>query len=62
MKQFVLRDASLRTLSFAELYQRLFDHYSDKNNGQHFYHVLLLCAIVLCIAVDTSICERGFSV
>jgi hypothetical protein len=27
----------------------------------HFYDVLLLVAIVCCFAVDTSICERGFS-
>ena len=26
-----------------------------------YYNVLLLVAIVMCIAVDTSICERGFS-
>jgi hypothetical protein len=40
---------------------RLFDHYSDKDNVLHYYNVLLLVSIVMCIAVDTSICERGFS-
>ena len=39
----------------------LFDQYSDKIDSQHFYNVLLLVAIVQTIAVDTSICERGFS-
>ena len=48
-------------LSYQELYERLFDHKSDKTNGQHYYNVLLLVTIVMCIAVDTSICERGFS-
>lgn len=28
---------------------------------QHYYNVLILVSIVMCIAVDTSICERGFS-
>jgi len=32
-----------------------------KSNSLHFYNVLLLVAIVCCFAVDTSICERGFS-
>ena len=35
--------------------------FSDKDNSQHFYNVLLLIAIVHCYAIDTSICERGFS-
>ena len=35
--------------------------YSDKIDSQHFYNVLLLAAVVQTIAVDTSICERGFS-
>ena len=39
----------------------LFDQYSEKIDPQHFYNVLLLAAIVQTIAVDTSICERGFS-
>ena len=48
-------------LPYQELYTRLFDHRSDKNDDQHYYHVLLLVVIVMCIAVDTSVCERGFS-
>ena len=40
---------------------RLFDQFSDKSNPSHFYNVLLLAAIAQTIAVDTSICERGFS-
>ena len=27
----------------------------------HYHNVLLLVAIVMCMAIDTSICERGFS-
>ena len=52
---------TLSSLSYAKLYERLFDQNSDKGNEQHFYNILLLIAIVGCIAVDTSICERGFS-
>jgi uncharacterized protein (DUF488 family) len=48
-------------LSYLELYQRLFDQYSEKDRDDHFYNILLLVTIVMCIAVDTSICERGFS-
>jgi len=48
-------------LSYTELYERLFDHFSDKDNDLHYYNVLLLVCIVMCIAVDTSVCERGFS-
>jgi len=44
-----------------ELYERLFDQFSDQGNPQHFYNVLLIASIVQTIAVDTSICERGFS-
>ena len=43
------------------MYERLFDHSSVKANPLHFYNVLLLVAIVMCMAIDTSICERGFS-
>uniref|UniRef100_A0A7S0Q1D0 HAT C-terminal dimerisation domain-containing protein n=1 Tax=Coccolithus braarudii TaxID=221442 RepID=A0A7S0Q1D0_9EUKA len=39
----------------------MFDHNSEKKNALHYYNVLLLVAIVCCFAVDTSICERGFS-
>ena len=39
----------------------MFDHYSEKANVQHFFDVLLLVLIVRCFAVDTAICERGFS-
>ena len=54
-------DESLRTLKYSELYERLFDHFSDKGNPQHYYNVLLLALIVITFAIDTSICERGFS-
>ena len=61
LKSFVMRDENLRALKYHELYERLFDQFSDKANSQHFYNVLLIAAIVQTIAVDTSICERGFS-
>ena len=35
--------------------------FSGKDNPQHFYSILLLVAIVHCFAIDTSACERGFS-
>ena len=38
-------------LSYRELYERLFDHKSDKKDGQHY---VLLVAIVMCIAVTSS--------
>ena len=47
--------------SHASLYERLFDHSSDKAEPTHFYNLLLLVAIVMCMAIDASICERGFS-
>ena len=53
---------TLVSLSYSELYERLFDQYSHKDQAIHYYHILLLAAIAPgCIAVDTSICERGFS-
>ena len=62
LKRFVMRDDNLRALKYHELYQRLFDQFSDKSNPLHFYNVLLLAAVVQTIAIDTSMCERGFSV
>ena len=38
-----------------------FSQMSEKSNPQHLYSVLLLALIVHTFAVDTSICERGFS-
>ena len=62
LKRYVAKpENNLVQLTYKELYERLFDHWSDKKNTQHFYNVLLLVAIVMCVAVDTSICERGFS-
>ena len=61
LKLMVSRDANLFCLSYLELYERLFDHYSKKSNEQHYYNILLLIGIVMCLAVDTSVCERGFS-
>ena len=39
----------------------MFDQYSEKDNPQHFYNILLIVAVAHCFALDTSICERGFS-
>ena len=64
LKRFVANrkpENNLQQLPYKELYERLFDHRSTKKDTQHFYNVLLLVMIVMCIAVDTSICERGFS-
>ena len=61
LKVEVMKDDNLRMLKYQELYERLFDQFSEKYNPRHFYNVLLLAAIVQTIAIDTSICERGFS-
>jgi hypothetical protein len=61
LKAYVTRTPSLCKLKYAELYTRLFDHSSEKSNPLHYHNVLLLVAIVMCMAIDTSICERGFS-
>ena len=61
LKTYVTRTPSLCKLKYAELYARLFDHSSEKSNPLHYHNVLLLVAIVMCMAIDTSICERGFS-
>ena len=61
LKAYVTRTPSLCKLKYAELYARLFDHSSEKSNPLHYHNVLLLVAIVMCMAIDTSICERGFS-
>lgn len=39
----------------------VFDHYSEKKHPMHFYHALLVVLIGFVLVVDTSICERGFS-
>lgn len=57
----VAKEPALSSLTYTELYERLFDHFSDQKNEQHYYNVLLVAATVQCIAVDTSVCERGFS-
>ena len=46
LKSFIMRDDNLRALKYHELYERLFDQFSDKSNPQHFYNVLLLAAVV----------------
>ena len=61
LKRFVMTTDTLMSLSFREMYERLYDHYSDKDNDTHYYNILLLAAIISCFAIDTSVCERGFS-
>ena len=34
---------------------------TDKLDDASFYNILLLLAIIMTYAVDTSICERGFA-
>ena len=48
-------------MPYQALWTRMFDQFSEKKNPRHYYNVLLIVAIVQCIAIDTSICERGFS-
>ena len=56
-----MRDATLKSLKYADLYERLFDQSSEKASSQDLYNVLLLVLLVMTYAVDTSICERGFA-
>ena len=57
----IARDDNLRSMPYATLWQRMFDQFSSRDNPCHYYNVLLVVAIVHCFAIDTSICERGFS-
>ena len=43
------------------LYICIHDHKGVKGKTGHLYNVLLVAVIVGCIAVDTSVCERGFA-
>ena len=73
LKLYVGREATLISLSYFELYERLFNQKgnkflygadgtcSDKLDELSFYNILLLVAIIMSYAVDTSICERGFA-
>ena len=72
LKIFVGREDALVSLSYIELYQRLFDQKGDKYlfkdgvatdklDEHSLYNILLLIAIIMTYAVDTSICERGFA-
>ena len=61
MKLHISRDEHLASLPYKALWERMFDHCSTKSESRHFYNVLLVVAIVFCFAIDTSICERGFS-
>jgi hypothetical protein len=61
LKFFISRDKNLRSLKYRELWERMFDSYSDKAVPMHFYHALLVVLIGMVVLVDTSICERGFS-
>jgi len=61
LKLHIARDPNLNSMQYAAMWERLFDQYSNKDNGQHFYNILLIVAVVHCFAIDTSICERGFS-
>ena len=73
LKVFVGRSETLTSLSYVELYHRLFDqkgskylyeadgNLTDKLNDTSFYNILLTIAIIMTYAVDTSICKRGFA-
>ena len=67
------REDTLISLSYRELYMRLFNQkgdkfmyladgtVSDRLDDTSFYNILLLVVIIMSFAVDTSICERGFA-
>jgi hypothetical protein len=73
LKLLVARTDTLNSLSYLELYHRLFDQkgnkfvymgdgtVTDQLDDQSLYNILLVLAIVMSYAVDTSVCERGFA-
>ena len=69
----VARSENLNSLSYTELYHRLFNQMGNKFvyatdgtvmdtlDDQSLYNILLALAIIMTYAVDTSVCERGFA-
>ena len=56
-----IMSSSLRTLKYDDMYEALFDHRSSPRDDDDFFDILMLVLCVHCIALDTSICERLFS-
>ena len=46
LKRYVMKNDTLSSLSYLELYQRLFDQNSDKDKEQHYYNIPLLIAMM----------------
>ena len=61
LKRLVTRSEALQPLNYRDLYHALYDGFSEPSNPGHCHSILILAAIVHCFAVDTSVCERGFS-
>ena len=61
LKREVTRDPVKAGMTREALWNRLYDHFSDRSDPGHYYHILMLHLIVSMIALDTSCCERTFS-
>ena len=61
MKRDVANDPVKSGMTRKALWRRLYDHFSDRSDPGHYYHILMLHLIVSTIALDTSCCERTFS-
>ena len=61
LKVHISEAPTLMSMPYQELYYRLFDSESDPRDPLQFYDVLVLVLLVQLIAMDTSICERIFS-
>jgi hypothetical protein len=61
LKRDVASDPVKSGMSQSALFNRLYDHFSDRTDPGHYYHILMLHLIVSMIALDTSCCERTFS-
>ena len=61
LKREVIHDPVKAGMTREALWNRLYDHFSDRSDPGHYYHILMLHLVVSMIALDTSCCERTFS-
>jgi hypothetical protein len=61
-KRKIRRDTRLAAQKYDTMWDWMFQHRSDTIDPQHCYDLLCLVVLVRCWMLDTSCCERGFSV
>jgi hypothetical protein len=61
LKRAIARDPVKAGMKDRELWNRLYDHFSQRSDPGHYYHILMVHLIGNMIALDTSCCERTFS-